>query len=70
MTASKSAVSLGISENTLKTHLGRIFAKTGTARQADLIKLILEMGIPLAPAGTGSAAALAEGVSASPPFLR
>jgi DNA-binding CsgD family transcriptional regulator/PAS domain-containing protein len=53
MTASKSAVSLGISENTLKTHLGRIFAKTGTARQADLIKLVLEMGIPLAPAGTG-----------------
>ncbi|EHK56276.1 hypothetical protein MAXJ12_15866, partial [Mesorhizobium alhagi CCNWXJ12-2] len=29
------------------------FAKTGTARQADLIKLVLEMGIPLAPAGTG-----------------
>jgi DNA-binding CsgD family transcriptional regulator len=47
---SRSAASLGISENTLKTHLGRIFAKTNTARQADLIKLVLAIGTPLAPA--------------------
>jgi DNA-binding CsgD family transcriptional regulator/PAS domain-containing protein len=52
MTASKSAISLGIGENTLKTHLGRIFAKTNTARQADLVKLVLEIGTPLIPAGT------------------
>ena len=31
---------LGISEATVKTHLQRIFAKTNTRRQADLVKLI------------------------------
>lgn len=48
-TASKSAASLGIGENTLKTHLSRIFAKTSTKRQADLVKLISDMGPVLAP---------------------
>lgn len=48
LSAPKSAVSLGIGENTLKTHLNRIFAKTGTRRQADLVKLISDMGAPLA----------------------
>ncbi|TGQ64137.1 helix-turn-helix transcriptional regulator [Mesorhizobium sp. M00.F.Ca.ET.186.01.1.1] len=48
-TASESALSLGIGENTLKTHLNRIFAKTGTRRQADLVKLVSDMGTPLAP---------------------
>ena len=31
---------LGISEATVKTHLQRVFDKTGAARQADLVKLI------------------------------
>jgi DNA-binding CsgD family transcriptional regulator len=31
---------LGISETTVKTHLQRVFEKTGTNRQADLVKLI------------------------------
>ena len=31
---------LGISEQTVKTHLHRIFEKTGTRRQADLVKLV------------------------------
>jgi DNA-binding CsgD family transcriptional regulator len=31
---------LGVSETTVKTHLQHIFSKTGTARQADLVKLI------------------------------
>lgn len=31
---------LGVSETTVKTHLQHIFAKTGTARQADLVKLV------------------------------
>ncbi|MGQ3277300.1 MAG: LuxR C-terminal-related transcriptional regulator [Shinella sp.] len=48
LTPSKSALSLGISESTLKTHLRRIFAKTGTARQADLVKLVANIGTPLA----------------------
>ncbi|RWL83627.1 MAG: helix-turn-helix transcriptional regulator [Mesorhizobium sp.] len=49
--AAKSALSLGIGENTLKTHLNRIFAKTNTKRQADLVKLISDMGAPLRPIG-------------------
>jgi DNA-binding CsgD family transcriptional regulator len=31
---------LGLSEATVKTHLQRLFQKTGTARQADLVKLV------------------------------
>jgi DNA-binding CsgD family transcriptional regulator len=31
---------LGISETTVKTHLQRLFAKTATSRQADLVKLV------------------------------
>jgi DNA-binding CsgD family transcriptional regulator len=31
---------LGISQATVKTHLQRIFDKTGIARQADLVKLV------------------------------
>src|SRR5262249_48330259 len=31
---------LGISPNTVKTHLGRVFAKTGTGRQAELARII------------------------------
>jgi DNA-binding CsgD family transcriptional regulator len=30
---------LGIGRGTVKTHLLRIFAKTGTRRQAELVKL-------------------------------
>lgn len=48
MGAAGTALSLGIGENTLKTHLGRIYAKTGTRRQADLVKLIADIGTPLA----------------------
>jgi DNA-binding CsgD family transcriptional regulator/PAS domain-containing protein len=44
---SQSATSLGVSENTLKTHLNRIYAKTDKSRQADLVKLVLEIGSPL-----------------------
>jgi DNA-binding CsgD family transcriptional regulator len=31
---------LGISETTVKTHLQHVFEKTGTQRQADLVKLV------------------------------
>jgi len=34
------AEALGIAETTVKTHLGRIYEKTATARQADLVKLV------------------------------
>jgi DNA-binding CsgD family transcriptional regulator len=38
---------LGISETTVKTHLQRVFEKTGTNRQADLIKLVAGYMNPL-----------------------
>jgi DNA-binding CsgD family transcriptional regulator len=31
---------LGVAESTVRTHLGRLFVKTGTNRQADLVKII------------------------------
>ena len=34
------AAALGIANSTVKTHLGRLFGKTGTKRQADLVKLV------------------------------
>jgi DNA-binding CsgD family transcriptional regulator len=34
------AAVLGISEGTVKTHLHRLFEKTGTSRQAELVKLV------------------------------
>jgi DNA-binding CsgD family transcriptional regulator len=38
---------LGLSEATVKTHLQRIFAKTDTGRQADLVKLVASYMSPL-----------------------
>jgi DNA-binding CsgD family transcriptional regulator/PAS domain-containing protein len=38
---------LGISEETVKTHLGRLFRKTGAKRQADLAKLVASFANPL-----------------------
>jgi DNA-binding CsgD family transcriptional regulator len=44
-----SAVSdvVGVSEATVKTHLQRVFAKTGTNRQTELIKLVATHASPL-----------------------
>jgi DNA-binding CsgD family transcriptional regulator len=39
---------LGVSESTVKTHLQRVFEKTGTKRQADLVKLVVTHMSPLA----------------------
>lgn len=41
------ASTFGISLDTVKTHLKRIFAKTGTNRQVDLVKLVAECMNPL-----------------------
>jgi DNA-binding CsgD family transcriptional regulator/PAS domain-containing protein len=43
----KVAAVLGVSEATVKTHLQRIFAKTNTSRQADLVKLVASYTSPL-----------------------
>jgi DNA-binding CsgD family transcriptional regulator len=40
------AKSLGVTEGTVKTHLKRIFAKTGKRRQADLAKLMASFARP------------------------
>jgi DNA-binding CsgD family transcriptional regulator len=42
------AASLGVAETTVKTHLGRLFAKTGVSRQADLVKIVAGFSTPLA----------------------
>lgn len=43
------AATLGISRNTAKTHLSRLFSKTGTQRQAELIALVTKLVPPVAP---------------------
>ena len=45
--AAEVAEVLGIAEATVKTHLQHVFEKTGTGRQADLVKLVA--GYCLAP---------------------
>jgi DNA-binding CsgD family transcriptional regulator len=42
------AETLGIGEGTVKTHLKRLYAKTGARRQADLVKLFAGYSSPLA----------------------
>jgi DNA-binding CsgD family transcriptional regulator len=44
---SEVAQALGVAETTIKTHLQRVFAKTGTSRQADLVKLAAGFSNPL-----------------------
>jgi len=41
------AVSPGLADNTMKTHLSRLFAKTRTNRQAELVKLVAGFATPL-----------------------
>ena len=43
------ASAMGISEATVRTHLKAIFQKTGTCRQADLVKLLAGVTGPLGP---------------------
>jgi DNA-binding CsgD family transcriptional regulator len=43
----EAAERLRVSETTVKTHLSRIFDKTGTGRQADLVKLLTGFAGPL-----------------------
>ncbi len=46
--ARDAAMLLGVSDATVKTHLGRIFRKTGTSRQAALVKLVAGHSGPVA----------------------
>jgi DNA-binding CsgD family transcriptional regulator/PAS domain-containing protein len=42
------AAAFGIADTTVRTHVSRLFEKTGTARQADLVKLVAGYATPLA----------------------
>jgi DNA-binding CsgD family transcriptional regulator len=42
----ETAEALGIGEATVKTHLHRLFCKTGASRQADLVKLVAGFSAP------------------------
>jgi DNA-binding CsgD family transcriptional regulator len=42
----EAAEELGIARSTVKTHLLRVFAKTGTGRQAELVKLVAGLSNP------------------------
>jgi len=44
----ESSQKLGLAETTVKTHLSRVFSKTGANRQADLVKLAAGFSNPLA----------------------
>lgn len=41
------AEALGVADSTVKTHLGRLYEKTGAARQAELVKLVAGFSNPL-----------------------
>jgi DNA-binding CsgD family transcriptional regulator/PAS domain-containing protein len=45
-TLSKIAHAMDLSENTVKTHMSRIYAKTGTSRQAELVNLLNKLSAP------------------------
>jgi DNA-binding CsgD family transcriptional regulator len=46
-TVAEAAYALAVSENTVKTHLQNIFAKTRSSRQAQLMKLVNDLRPPL-----------------------
>jgi DNA-binding CsgD family transcriptional regulator len=41
------AAALGVADTTVRTHVSRLFEKTGASRQADLVKLVAEYSAPL-----------------------
>jgi len=41
------AAALGVAVSTIKTHVGRLYEKTGAVRQADLVKLVVGFTNPL-----------------------
>ena len=49
VTAKEAAGALGLREPTIKTHLKRIYEKTGMSRQSELIRLLLSLTPPLRP---------------------
>lgn len=54
MTVAGMARQLDLSPNTIKTHLRRVFAKTGTSRQAALTRLLASLAMVRDPLATGA----------------
>ena len=54
MTVAGIARQLDLSPNTIKTHLRRVFAKTGTHQQAELTRLLASLAMVRAPLATGA----------------
>jgi DNA-binding CsgD family transcriptional regulator len=54
MTVEGMARQLDLSPNTIKTHLRRVFAKTGTRRQAELTRLVALLSLVREPMATGA----------------
>lgn len=50
-TLAEAALALGVSQNTVRTHISRIFSKTQTQRQASLIALVQRLIPPAVPPG-------------------
>jgi DNA-binding CsgD family transcriptional regulator len=48
-TVDETAAALGLSPNTIKTHLRRVFAKTATSRQAELARLVASLAAIRSP---------------------
>ncbi len=46
MNAVEAAAALGIARSTVRTHLQRLFQKTGTARQSELVGFVASYGLP------------------------
>ncbi|MBN8942852.1 MAG: hypothetical protein J0H01_25340 [Rhizobiales bacterium] len=45
----EAAATLGIGETTAKTHLQHVFEKTGTAKQSELLRLLMSAAAPVGP---------------------
>jgi DNA-binding CsgD family transcriptional regulator len=45
ITVPEAALYLGVTANTIKTHLSRVFVKTGVSRQSELARLIASIGL-------------------------
>ena len=42
------AAAFGVADATIKTHVSRLYEKTGTGRQADLVRLVAGFSMPVA----------------------
>jgi DNA-binding CsgD family transcriptional regulator len=61
----KVSETIGVSLSTVRTHLRQLFAKTGTDRQADLVKLVAAYANPLFVSSAPSPSALLAGLNRS-----